>query len=300
VPEVAKVAKQLTVFQRSAHWVLPRPDRVFDSRAQTLFAKVPQAQRALRNTIYTALEAFALGYLKAPSLNKGREWQSRQHLEAQVQDPELRRKLTPNFRLGCKRVLFSSNYYPTLTERHVELVTESLRAFTPAGIRTQDGKEREFDVVVCATGFEAAEAKPPFVITGRSGKALTEAWADGIHAYLGSTIPGFPNFFMIEGPNTGLGHSSMIYMIESQVAYIVSALQALSALPAKGAFDVRTDIEQSYNNWLQEKLKTTVWATGCKSWYLTADGRNTTVWPGFTFEFKQRTARFDRESYEVV
>ncbi len=278
----------------------PKPDREITPEQQALFRKRPGVQMFARRAIYWVLEAMALGYVVDPRINKIREYLATRYLEKKVRDPELRKKLTPSFRLGCKRILISNDYYDTLQRENVELVTDGIAEIRPHSIVTKDGKERPVDVIVYSTGFETAEAKPPFKITGRGGRDLADAWKDGIEAYLGSTVPGFPNSFLLLGPNTGLGHSSMIFMMESQFNYVLSAIQTMRERGAK-LVDLKPEIAAEYNRRVQKRLERTVWNSGgCSSWYLTSSGKNTTAWPGFTFEFRMKTRRFDAQSYDLV
>lgn len=300
IPSIAGQVGHMDVYQRTASWVQPKPDRDITADEQALFRKRPGVQRFARRAIYWVLEAMALGYVVEPRLNKVRELISLRYLERKVRDPELRRKLTPNFRLGCKRILISNDYYDVLQQPNVELVTDAIAEIRPHSIVTKDGKERPVDVIIYATGFETAEAKPPFKITGRGGRDLQDAWKDGIEAYLGSTVPGFPNAFLLLGPNTGLGHSSMIFMMESQFNYVLSAIRQMRGLGAKYV-DLKPEVAAAYNRKLQKRLEHTVWNSGgCSSWYLTSSGKNTTAWPGFTFEFRLKTRRFDAESYDMA
>jgi cation diffusion facilitator CzcD-associated flavoprotein CzcO len=194
----------------------------------------------------------------------------------------------------------SNDFYKTFRRDNVALVTESISRATPAGLITTDGVEHEVDAIVAATGFHAAEAGSPFPVYGRAGRELNQSWRDGAQAYLGTTVSGFPNLFMITGPNTGLGHNSMVYIIESQIAYIMNAIETMRARDLK-AVDVRPEIQGVYNAEIQARLAHTVWNTGgCRSWYLTRDGRNTTLWPGFTFEYRRRTKRFHLGDYNIV
>jgi cation diffusion facilitator CzcD-associated flavoprotein CzcO len=299
VPSIAAKVGKMHVFQRTASWVMPKPDREIEPRAQAMFRKRPSVQMFARRAIYWFLEAMALGYVVEPRLNKIRELHALAYLRRSVRDPELRKKLTPHFRLGCKRILISSDYYDTLQRENVELVSDGIAEIRAHSIVTQDGKERPVDAIVYATGFETAEAKPPFPIYGRGGVELGKAWEDGIEAYLGTTIPGLPNLFLLVGPNMGLGHSSMVFMMESQFAYVLDAIRTIKKRGLKFV-DVRRDVEKRYNERLQKRLARTVWNTGgCSSWYLTRSGKNTTAWPGFTFEFRLKTRRFDAESYEL-
>jgi cation diffusion facilitator CzcD-associated flavoprotein CzcO len=300
IPSIAPKVGHLDVYQRTASWVSPKPDRDISSSEQSLFRNRPAVQKLTRTAIYWVLETMAIGYVVEPRINKIREYLSTRFLERKVKDPELRKKLTPNFRLGCKRILISNDYYDTLQRDNVELVTDGIAEIKAHSIVTKDGKERPVDVIVYATGFETAEAKPPFRITGRAGKELSAAWKDGIEAYLGSTVPGFPNAFLLLGPNTGLGHSSMIFMMESQFNYVLDAIRTMREKAVKYV-DLKPEVASDYNRKLQKRLERTVWNSGgCSSWYLTSTGKNTTAWPGFTFEFRMKTRRFDSESYDVA
>jgi cyclohexanone monooxygenase len=201
--------------------------------------------------------------------------------------------------MGCKRILPTNSYLPALQRDNVDLVTDGIAEIRARTIVSKDGTERDVDAIVLATGFEAAEQVAPFEVHGRGGRELNEVWRDGAEAYLGTTVSGFPNMFLLVGPNTGLGHSSMVFIIESQVAYVVDAVKKMCALGLK-AVDVKPATQARYNARLQERLKGTVWSSGCMSWYLTRSGKNTTIWPGFTFEFRLRTRRFDAGSYDHV
>jgi cation diffusion facilitator CzcD-associated flavoprotein CzcO len=218
-------------------------------------------------------------------------------LRLQVPDPELRRKLTPNYRLGCKRILVSDAYYPALRQPNVEVVTSGIGEVRQHSIVDRDGHEREVDTIIFGTRFRVTDPPCASYVRGRDGVLLADAWSGGSSAYLGTAISGFPNAFTIVGPNTTLGHSSMIYIIESQTAYIAEALNSMRASGAT-AIEVRADVQARYNDELQHKLAGTVWNTGgCRSWYLDRNGRNTTLWPSFTFRFRQRTRSFDPADY---
>jgi cation diffusion facilitator CzcD-associated flavoprotein CzcO len=235
-----------------------------------------------------------------PRLNRLRELTALRYLRDNVSDPALRAKLTPKFRLGCKRILISSDYYRVLQQDNVELVTDAIAEVREHSIVTGDGKERPVDAIVYATGYEAAEVKPPFPIVGRGGVDLGDVWRGGVMAYAGTTISGFPNAFLLVGPNTTLGHSSMIFMMESQFAYVLDAIRTIRSRRLKYV-DVRRDVEVRYNEQLQKRLAGTVWNSGgCASWYFSSSGRNTVTWPGFTFEFRLKMRRFDTESYVLA
>jgi cation diffusion facilitator CzcD-associated flavoprotein CzcO len=217
-----------------------------------------------------------------------------------IDDPDLLEKVTPDYTIGCKRILPSNKWYPALAEDNVELVTSGVKEIKPNSILFEDGTEREADAIVFSTGFQVTEMPSSNLVRNAEGKTLRECWEanGGPQAHLGTAINGFPNMFLMLGPNTGLGHSSMVYMAESQIAYFVDALRAMDEKGA-AAVEVRRDAEDAYNEDLHEKLQGTVWNTGCSSWYVDQHGRNVTLWPDWTFRFRQRTARFDAESYEL-
>lgn len=303
VPAIAPKVGKLELFQRTPPWIMPKPDRDISGIEKKLFKRFPFFQRLFRRAIYWGLEARALGFVVDPRVLKIAQNVARWHLRRQVRDPALRAKLTPNYTMGCKRVLISNDYYPALTRSNVDVVTEAIQEITPRGVRTRDGVEHAVDAIVFGTGFQAAEAMSPFSVSGRNGKDLNEAWSEGPEAYLGSSVTGFPSMYMIVGPNTGLGHSSMIFMIESQAQYVLSAIQELRQLRDSGAkfLDLKPEVQAKFNRALQKQMARTVWSTGgCVSWYQTASGKNTTLWPGFTFRFRQLTRKLRSEDYEKV
>jgi cation diffusion facilitator CzcD-associated flavoprotein CzcO len=298
VPAIAPRVGQMHVFQRTAPWILPKRDRAFSEREKERFRRSPWRMSLERAAIYWKRELTGLGFVVEPRMLSLFEPLVLRYLAKQVRDPVLRRKLTPDYHLGCKRILPTNDYYPALQRPSVELVTEGIETITPRGIVTRDGKERPLDLLILATGFEAAEAVAPFGITGRGGRDLNETWRDGAEAYLGATVAGFPNLFLLVGPNTGLGHSSMVVMIEAQIAYALSAIQTMRA-QRLDLVDVRPEAQARYNEEIHRRLGKTVWASGCKSWYQTRSGKNTTLWPGLTVEFVRRTRAFDPGSYEL-
>jgi len=298
VPSIVGRVKRLELFQRTPAWVLPKPDTRIGSQQKRRFARYPWLQLLIRRCIYLLLESRAVGFTGLlPSMQKRSEKRAREYLAAQVHDPALRARLTPNYRIGCKRLLIANDYYAALQRDNATVVTEGIREIRERGIVTCDGQEHALDAIVFATGFQAAEYMAPFAVTGRDGRDLDAVWRDGAEAYLGSTVAGFPNFFLITGPNTGLGHNSMVFMIESQIRYVMEALRTMRE---RGLcwVEVKRRVQAAYNKRMHERLSRTVWATGgCVSWYRTKTGKNTTLWPGFTFEFRWRTRRFDVESY---
>jgi cation diffusion facilitator CzcD-associated flavoprotein CzcO len=296
VPALAKTVAALDVFQRTPPWVLPREDRAFRLVEQATFARVPALQRAYRAAIYWRLETRGLGFSVAPWILTQGERLAKEHLHAAVHDPALRAALTPDYRMGCKRILLSDDYYPALTRPSVTLVTEPIQAIEPRGIRLRDGALRELDALVYSTGFNVAEYLTPIHLTGAGGRDLAATWRACPEAYLGITVAGFPNLYLLMGPNTGLGHNSMIFMIEAQARYAVQCIQALRDKRLV-ALDVRPEVQASFNGELQAKLARTVWQSGCKSWYLDARGRNSSIWPGPTWDYWRRTRRVRLDDY---
>ena len=298
VPSIVARVKQLKLFQRTPAWVLPKPDLSFDTRRQRWFERNLWGLSLLRRFIYWTFELRALGFLGfMPSLMNRLERRALEHLTQEVRDPALRAKLTPDYRIGCKRLLISSDYYAALQRDNAELVSSAIREIRERSIVTEDGCDHPVDAIVFATGFQTAEFGSAFPVIGRDGRELNDSWRGGPEAYLGSTVAGFPNLFIITGPNTGLGHSSMVFIIESQIRYVLDALRAMRERDLR-CVEVKRRVQDAYNRRLQARLPRTVWASGgCLSWYYTRSGKNTTLWPGFTFEFRWRTRRFDVESY---
>ena len=301
VPEVAKQAAHLDVYQRTAPWVMPRGDRPYKAIERFAFRHLPFVQRAYRTGIYWGRECFVPGFTVNPRLAAPAKRLALQNIERGIADPELRKAVTPHFQIGCKRILISNDYYPALDSDHVDLVTDGIREITPAGIITVDGTEHPVDAIIVATGFYTTEQPISEHIKGRDGRTLADSWREtGMAAYKGTTIAGFPNLFQIVGPNTGLGHSSMVFIIESQIAYIRSALQQMGE-QGLGAVEVRQDAQDAWNADVQRRMKRTVWSTGgCESWYLDSHGRNTTLWPRTTFKFRELLRSFDPDQYVVT
>jgi cation diffusion facilitator CzcD-associated flavoprotein CzcO len=299
VPSIAPQVKTLKLFQRTPPWVLPKPDLRISRGAQRRFADHPWLQRTLRNAIYCVLESRALGFTNMlPGMQLSAEKRAREYLEEQVSDPELRAALTPDYRIGCKRILLSNDYYQALQRDNTEVVTDGIREIREHSIVTNDGREHVVDAIVYATGFQAAEAVSPFEIRGRGGRELNDEWRDGAEAYLGITVTGFPNLFLLMGPNTGLGHNSMVFMIESQIQYVMDTLRTMRERKLSSV-EVKPRAQRAFNKRLHERLNKSVWATGgCVSWYQTGNGKNTTLWPGFTFEYRYRTKHFDAAHYD--
>lgn len=299
IPQVQPLARTLTVFQRTPAWILPHPNRGLTAAERWISRHVPGALRMRRLGVYMVRELLALGYTVDPRLTAGLERLGRQHLRLQVKDPALRAKLSPRYRMGCKRLLISNDFYPAMTQPNVELVTDRIVAVTPHGVRTADGRERAVDTIIVGTGFHVTDMPVAGFVFGRDGRSLEDSWAGSPEAYLGTTIAGFPNLFFLNGPNVGIGHTSLVFMIEGQIEY---ALAAMLQARRHGwrALEVRADAQARYNAAVQRRMQRTVWVTGgCQSWYLDRNGRNSTLWPSVTWPFRQRTKRFDAEAYVV-
>ncbi len=299
VPQIQPLAKRMHLFQRTPAWILPHPDRPITEIERAVYRRLPLAQRMVRAGVYWSRELFAAAFTKYPKLTRLIARTARRHLARQVPDVELRQKLTPAYLPGCKRILISNDFYPAVTAPNVELITDSIREVRTHSIVTEDGREREVDTIILATGFKVTKHPIVFRVQGREGKSLAAEWAEsGGQAYRGTTVPGFPNLFLMTGPNTGIGHTSLIVMIEAQIGYIVDCLRLLQVRQLTG-FEVRREPYAAFNDEIRRKMQRTVWLTGgCASWYLDSHGRNTTLWPDFTWKYRLLMRRFDPENYE--
>jgi len=299
VPGIQPKVGRMTVFQRTPPWVMPNPDRPISERERRVYRARPLAQWLVRGAIYASREILVLGIAKRQSLAKPIEALARCHLRRQIADPALRARLTPSYRIGCKRILVSNEYYPALEQPNVEVVTEAIREVRPGSVVTESGAEHHVDTIIHGTGFRPMELPLAEHLRGRGGVLLEDRWHGAPRAHLGTTVAGFPNFFLLIGPNTGLGHNSMVYMIECQLAYVMDCLRTMEER-GLAAVDVRAEAQAEFNREVQEQMKGTVWIEGgCASWYLDAEGVNRTLWPSFTFAFRRRTRRFDAESYRT-
>jgi cation diffusion facilitator CzcD-associated flavoprotein CzcO len=296
VPRIQPLVGQMHVFQRTPPWVMPHPSRPLTERERRLYRRLPAAQLAMRAAIYLARETFVLQFRSRRMRELATRMALRQ-LERQVPDPELRAKLTPRYELGCKRILPTDEWYPALMQPNVELVTDGIREIRPRSIVTADGAEREVDTIIFGTGFHVTDLPIAERVRGRDGRSLAERWDGSPSAYKGATVAGYPNLFFLVGPNTGLGHTSIVFMIESQIAYVSGALRALRRSGAR-TVDVRPEAELAYNAELERMTEGTVWvAGGCSSYYIDRNGRNSTIWPTFTWPFRRRLREFDEAAY---
>ncbi|MFY2859997.1 flavin-containing monooxygenase [Mycobacterium sp. THU-M104] len=299
VPRIRRDAGHVTVFQRSAPYVVPKPDRAYTDAHRAAFRTVPGFAAAMRQLIWEISEFFGLALTRVVPLARLIGIAAAANLRRHIKDPVLRAKLTPDYPIGCKRVLFSSDWYPALASDNVNVETAAITEVTSTGVRTADGRLHEVDVIVYGTGFKATEFLAPVTITGRDGRDLHSQWRDGARAYLGMAVPGFPNMFLIYGPNTNLGSSSIILMMEQQARYIRQIVAELARGGVHRAFEVRPAVEQAYDAEVQSRLDAGVWTT-CDSWYRTASGRVTTNWPGLVREYQRRTQTASLADFDVI
>jgi len=299
VPAIVPQVQRLYVFQRSAAYVLAKPDRAYRAWEVALRRRWPWLQKLTRVRTYLQYEARVLAFSTCPLLMRVMQLAFRRHLARGMQEAGVRQQLTPDYPPGCKRILLSNDYYPALARPHVEVITAGIRAVTATSVVTADGRECAVDAIICGTGFAATDFLAPMQITGLDGRELHQAWRDGAEAYKGISVHGFPNLFLLYGPNTNLGHNSIVYMLESQFAYVVGCLQALREHGLR-YLDVKPQVQQAYNQQVQQALRQSVWHQGCTSWYKTAAGKNTNNWPGFTFLYRQHTRHPELTDYDCT
>ncbi|ASR36827.1 4-hydroxyacetophenone monooxygenase [Prauserella marina] len=297
VPRIQRQAKTLTVFQRSAPYLLPKRDHGYTAWHHRALRAVPLARTLDRLGFWLYAEFAQQCLSKWQFLTPLFQRQTEKHLREAVADPALRDKLTPDYALGCKRVLFSNDYLPAIAKSNVDLVTDEIVAVTGNGVRDANGRHHEADVIIYGTGFAAGDLMSPIDVRGLDGRSLAETWQEGARAHLGITVPGFPGMFLMYGPNTNLGGGSVIYMLESQARYVRDAVRLLAAHPSR-YLDVREDAEQRWDEEIQGRLERSVW-TRCRSWYRNSYGRVVANWPGRTHEYRRRTASVDLRQFRV-
>lgn len=301
VPAVQPEVERLTLFQRTPPWVMPRVDRAISGVERRLHQKLPFTTYARRGLLWGIRELQVQAFTKHPNELGLVEKLAKSNMARAIKDPALRAKLTPDYRIGCKRILLSSTYYPALAQPNVDLVASGLSEVRGSTLVAADGTETEVDAIVFGTGFHVTDMPIADRVVGADGRTLAEAWQGGMEALRGASAAGFPNWMTIIGPNTGLGNSSMILMIESQLNYMADFVRQLDVLGGRAALDARPSAVAAWNRRVQERMQRTVWNTGgCTSWYLDASGRNTTVWPGTTTEFRRATRRVDIAEYQVL
>ncbi|MCP4005082.1 MAG: NAD(P)/FAD-dependent oxidoreductase [bacterium] len=300
VPEVAKEVAKLSVFQRTAAWVFPKRDYIVKESTKKRYRQFPFLQRAVRLIKYWMSEFVGpFVILDSPRLSGVFERISARHLDSSVVDATIREKLRPDFQFGCKRLLISDDYYPAFNRDNVELVTSGIEEIHANSIETADGVDHPIDALILATGYQLGLATAPFPIIGRDGRSLDDAWSDGAVAYKGVSVSGFPNWFIIMGPNTGPGHTSVLVYTEAQIRHALQAIRKMIAEDIK-TVEVKQDVQDTYNTGLQKRMKHTVWTSGCSSWYLNEDGSNHSLYPGLAFEYVLRVRNFKPADYQIV
>ncbi|MEV0845326.1 NAD(P)/FAD-dependent oxidoreductase [Streptomyces sp. NPDC049954] len=301
VPSIQPEVERLTLFQRTPAWVMPRMDREVSATEKWLHRRLPFATEARRRVLWGIRELQVQAFTKRPDALGLVEKLAKANIRRSIKDPVLRARLTPSYRIGCKRILLSSTYYPALARDNVDLVASGLSEVRGSTLVAADGTETEADAIVFGTGFHVTDMPIAERVVGADGHTLAESWKDGMASLRGATAAGFPNWMTIIGPNTGLGNSSMILMIEAQLNYMADYLRQLDVLGPGSALDARRPAVDAWNHRVQERMKRTVWSTGgCTSWYLDSSGRNTTIWPGTTTEFRSATRRVNLFEYEVL
>ena len=299
VPELVKEAAFVKVFQRTPGWVMPRLDGNTPAAAKTLFAKVPAVQELARQALFWSHEITATALVWDTPLTGLVARLGKAHLRRQVKDPWLRRQLTPDFTPGCKRMLISSDYYPALQKDNCKLIDWPIATISPVGIRTSDGIEHHLDAIVFATGYDVHLTGPPYPVTGLGGRSLADEWACGAQAYKSINATGYPNLFLMTGPNSGPGHNSLLVYVEGQLDYAVAGITTILKENLR-YLDVRADVQRRHNERLQQRLTKTTWMSGCSSWYLTADGFNASMYPGFATQYLRQMRDFRYSDYEAV
>ncbi len=296
IPEIQPEAQQLIVFQRTAPWVVPRLDGPIRESTQALYQRFPFLQKLARLKVYLLREIRVMGF-RHPRMMKKAEQIALEHLNTAVQEPELRKKLTPTYRMGCKRILLSNTYYPALANPNVQVNTNRIQEVTEDGVIDSSGQKVEVDTIIFGTGFQVTEMLFARSIYGRNGTSLSEEWKGSPKAYMGTTVVGFPNLFLLQGPNTGLGHTSVILMMEAQVEHLIKTIRYMKKKTLK-TIEPSEKAQQRFIDETDESMKGTVWtAGGCSSWYLDQTGRNSTLWPGYTFSFRKKATQWNVGDY---
>jgi cation diffusion facilitator CzcD-associated flavoprotein CzcO len=291
VPQIQPVVGHLDVYQRTPAWITPKPDRAIGRAERLLHRRLPLGQKIVRSVIFFVLEARGAGFAVSPRLMRVLEHSARRHLHSQVTDPYLRARLTPHYQIGCKRILLSNDFYPAVSQPNVDVVTDRIVEIRGDRVVTADGAERPADTLIFGTGFDVAGNLSQVTIVGRDGRELAEVWErSGRSANLGMTVAGFPNLFILVGPNTVPAHSSVSFMIERQTGYVIDALRAVQDRRAT-TIEVHPRAQRRFAERVQAKLTGTVWASGCQSWYLDGTGRNSTIWPYFASRYWLETRR---------
>lgn len=300
VPELVPLVKTLNLFQRTPNWIMPKADRPFKAWERKLFLSLPFIRKLYRESLYWGKETRVFAFVKNPKLLEYVSKPLEKSLRKFLKDPALQKAMIPDYIMGCKRILLSNNYFPSIIKENVNVITDGIDRVTKNSIITKTGKEVPVDAIIYATGFKATKILSTINIVGTAGKDLNSVWKENVEAYIGTTVSGFPNLFIMTGPNTGVGHTSMIHIIESQAAYVMQGIKFLLKGNIKSA-DLKSDVQKKFNDFVQKEMKNTVWQSGgCKSWYQDDKGRNPVLWPGFTVKFRKMTSKFDPSKYKLV
>ncbi|MGR6874038.1 flavin-containing monooxygenase [Pseudomonas sp. HK3] len=299
IPEIAKQAKQINVYQRSAPYVIPKPDRQYSKFEQAIYRLIPPLQKLSRLKTYLTFESRFVAFTSMQWIMGITKWQWHRFMFKHITDAQKRQQLTPDYKMGCKRVLISNNFYPAMNQSHVRIIDKGINNIDSTGITDSNGDHVNADVIILGTGFTATEFLSPMTITGINNLKLNQAWQDGAEAYLGMSIHQFPNLFIMYGPNTNLGHNSILYMLESQIRYILKATNTVIKKDIN-AINMKPGIQSHFNQVIQQKVNNSVWSEGCTSWYKTDSGKNTVNWPGFTFSYRKMCKQFSLNQYDVL
>jgi cation diffusion facilitator CzcD-associated flavoprotein CzcO len=300
IPELEPQVKNLFVFQRTPNWIMPKADRPFKDWERKLFLNYPIFRKIYREGLYWGKELRVVAFVQSPFLLKIISRGVEKDVRKLVKDPELQKAMIPNYTMGCKRILLANNYYPAIIKENVKVITDGIERISKNSIFTKTGKEVSVDAIIYATGFKATKILSTIHIVGNEGKVLNDVWKENVESYLGTTVAGFPNLFIMVGPNTGVGHTSMIHIIESQAKYVMDGIKYILKNNIK-SIDVKKEEQKEFNEYVQSKMKGTVWQSGgCVSWYQDDKGRNPTLWPGFTVKFRRLTRKFDASKYKLV
>lgn len=296
VPKIVDKVKSLALFQRSGAWVIDKPDRPFRAIEQEFFRRVHLGDRLYRDLIYAKNEVRALAFTRFDWLLNAFSMRSQWLMRKHIADTDKRRRLKPNYKIGCKRILLSNDWYPAIAKPNLDLITDGIERVEKNSVITRNGERHEVDAIILATGFKATDFLTHMQVTGRNKLDLNKTWEGGAEAYKGTSIAGFPNFFLLYGPNTNLAHNSILFMLESQYRYVLAHMKKLKKDKLR-FLDVKPDRQAAFNRKMQQQLKSSVW-TKCHSWYTNDSGKITNNWPGFTFEFRWLTGKLKPSDYE--
>jgi cation diffusion facilitator CzcD-associated flavoprotein CzcO len=299
VPEIVRKVEKMVLFQRTPNWFFPRNDKPYSDFSKWMFRNVGGAMRLHRWMIYLSLESRFLGFKQDSAIARYLKKQLLDFLKTSIPDEKLRASLTPDYPVGCKRIIISDDFLPAIQKPNVHVDVSGIASFTENSVIDKTGQEHRVDTVIYGTGFEATEFLVPIEVTGKNGVSLNQAWQEGAEAYQGATVSGFPNMFILYGPNTNLGHNSIIFMVENQVRHMIAVMTGMRARNLK-SIDVKPDVMRKYNVWLQDQLKNSVWNAGCNSWYINKNGKVTQNWPHSTFAWWNRMRKTSMDDFGQI